>query len=784
MKNRVYGRIGFILLLTIIVGGCTLLVGRHLDQEYGPPSPENRLTDTPGATTIDYRQDVQPLLESRCIVCHGCYDAPCQLDLSAHEGIERGANKDLVYNAGRLLAAEPTRLFVDAHSPAEWRKKQFYPVLNERVQTKEANLKGGLMAKMLQLKRQHPLPTISPLPPSFDFGIERAQYCPTLEEFDEFAKTQPLWGMPYGLPNLSDREYHTLKTWLEEGARYEARPPLEAGVLANMTKWETFLNGETPKEQLMSRYLYEHLFLAHLHFEESPGLFFRLVRSGTPPGQAITLIATRRPYDDPNVDRIYYRLEPVQTTILAKTHMPYLLNAQRMARYRALFLDPSYEVPTLPSYDAEASANPFETFAFLPPQSRYRFLLDEAEFTLMNFIKGPVCRGQVALNVINEHFWVVFGNPDSPALGQKAKFLEKEQRNLRMPSEQQSNATALKNWLEYSRLETQYLAGKIEYLRQQLSSPEDISLDLVWDGDGWNENAALTVFRHEDNATVVKGFVGDEPKTLVLLDYPLLERIHYLLVAGYDIYGNIGHQLNSRLYMDFLRMEGELDFLILLPERTRVETWTDWYRDTSSEIEEFAKVYHERINRQSGIPYRTARHKSELIGMLRERLAPILGRSYAIEQIGNSHVRRELERLSRIQGMPISWLPQNAILSISGSDHQVVTLIHNNGLSNVSHLFFEQERRRPEEDTLTVVEGFLGAYPNALYHVEESQLEDFVGAVESLNSEEEYQTLVSRFGVRRTDPGFWKHSDALQIVYHKKAPIEAGLFDYNRLENR
>jgi hypothetical protein len=44
------------------------------------------------------------------------------------------------------LAIEPTRLFVDAHSPTEWREKQFYPILNERVQTKEANLEGGLVA--------------------------------------------------------------------------------------------------------------------------------------------------------------------------------------------------------------------------------------------------------------------------------------------------------------------------------------------------------------------------------------------------------------------------------------------------------------------------------------------------------------------------------------------------------------------------------------------------------------------------------------------------------------
>ncbi len=785
MNTRPYARIVSTLLLTIIGGGCTLMIGLHLDQQFGTSSPQNRLPTTPETRTVNYWQDVKPILETRCIVCHGCYDAPCQLDLSAPEGIERGANKDLVYNAGRLLAVEPTRLFVDAHSSAEWRKKQFYPVLNERMQTKEANLNGGLMAQMLLLKRQHPLPTVSPLPAGFDFSLEAARSCPTIEEFDAFANTNPLWGMPYGLPDLSDREYRTLRTWLEEGAGYAAPPPLGAGPLAYISKWETFLNGDSPKEQLMSRYLYEHLFLAHLYFDDStPGSFFRLVRSTTPPGQAIDFIATRRPYDDPKVARIYYRFEPVRTTILAKTHMPYALNTQRMERYHTLFLVPDYEVHTLPSYDPEASANPFETFERLPVKSRYQFLLDEAGFTIMNFIKGPVCRGQVALNVINEHFWIVFGNPDSPALAQKSRFLEKEQRNLRMPTEQQSNATALKNWLEYSKLEKNYFAGKVEYLRQHLSTPEDISLDLIWDGDGWNANAALTVFRHLDNATVVKGFVGEEPKTLVVLDYALLERIHYLLVAGYDIYGNIGHQLNSRLYMDFLRMEGELGFLTFLPEQTRVDEWKFWYRDASSEIENFGAVYNQRVNRQTGIHFNTAHHKSELVGMLRQRLRPVLQPSYAIENISNTSVRQQLERLSHIQGVAVSWLPQNIILSISGSEDQVVTLIHNNGLSNVSHLFFEQQRRLPEEDNLTIVRGFLGAYPNALYHVAEAELPDFVNAVENLGSEEDYHALVSHFGVSRSDPDFWKHSDALRIAYHKESPIEAGLFDYNRLENR
>jgi len=64
--------------------------------------------------------------------------------------------------------------------------------------------------------------------------------------------------------------------------------------------WEAFFNGDSLKEQLMSRYMFEHLFLANIYFDElGTDEHFRLVRSTTPPGQPIDIIATRRPYDDP-----------------------------------------------------------------------------------------------------------------------------------------------------------------------------------------------------------------------------------------------------------------------------------------------------------------------------------------------------------------------------------------------------------------------------------------------------------------------------------------------------
>lgn len=133
---------------------------------------------------------------------------------------------------------------------------------------------------------------------------------------------------------------------------------------------------------------------------------FALVRSTTPPGQPVNRIATRRPYDEPNVDRVYYRLVAYPATIVDKTHQPYALNDNKLDRIQELFIKPDYDVKELPSYKPTVAANPMTAFAALPVEARYNFMLDNAQNTIMSFIKGPVCRGQLALNVINDRFWV------------------------------------------------------------------------------------------------------------------------------------------------------------------------------------------------------------------------------------------------------------------------------------------------------------------------------------------------------------------------------------------
>ena len=66
-----------------------------------------------------------------------------------------------------------------------------------------------------------------------------------------------------------------------------APPPLPDAATAQVARWEAFLNGDSLKQRITARYLYEHWFVAHLYFEDLPtGPFFRVVRSRTPPGDA------------------------------------------------------------------------------------------------------------------------------------------------------------------------------------------------------------------------------------------------------------------------------------------------------------------------------------------------------------------------------------------------------------------------------------------------------------------------------------------------------------------
>lgn len=781
-----------LLLAALLLSACGVLMVDQWDRLYGHGDPHRfDQPAPPRAGQVSYRQ-VEPVLSARCAVCHGCYDAPCQLKMTAWEGLARGASTDKVYDGTRLRAVAPTRLFEDAFSASAWRERGFHPVLNERPGIEA--LDGSLIAQMLLLKQQHPLPAgCKVLPDSFNVSIDRPQQCTTIENFADYARQYPLWGMPFGLPELDAAERELLLRWIAEGAPRESEPPTAPLLQHQIDEWERWLNQDSLKQQLVARYIYEHLFLAHLHFGDDSH-FFRLVRSRTAPGRAVDLIASRRPFDDPGVRRVYYRIVPLQETVLLKTHMPYVLDARRMALWRRWFDEARFEVPTLPGYEAEEAANPFATFADIPVSSRYRFMLEEAQYTIMGFIKGPVCRGQQALDVIDDFFWVFFSNPDAIEESEQSRFLAANSANLRLPAELESNAPVLGHWTTYAEGQKRYLNARAAFQRLHQNQTALPGPQLIWNGrdeDGrQNPNAALTVFRHYDSASVEKGLIGQGPQSAWVISYPLLERLHYLLVAGYDVYGNIGHQLKSRLYMDFLRIEGEQNFLSLLPDPAHHAIEQRWYRGAPQSTLDYVAAAHLPLSHRAtedlaGLPPQAA--YAALLGQLGQRVAPALGpQPLRLQNLPSTGLRQALTALEQVHGKSLQWLPQMVLIRLQPAQGEArwLTLLNNSAHKNVAQIFFEDLRRLPDEDTLTLVDGFVGAYPNAFWTVDETRLPELSRRIASLATEADYSALLDEFGMRRTDPRFWPLSDQAHQALRRQGLIDYGLLDYNRLENR
>ncbi|MEM0516059.1 fatty acid cis/trans isomerase [Pseudoalteromonas sp. YIC-827] len=770
------------MLLLVFCTGCAVFGAQKYDSLYGQQLVENRQHPVAIEQQDYFQQEVKPIIDNRCVVCHGCYDAPCQLKMSSPEGIERGTSKDLVYDGTRLLASEPSRLFIDAHTTAQWREKGFNPVLNERQQNPHANLMASVMYRSLALKQQHPLPEQAILGKEFDFSLDRQQSCPTIEEFDDYAIDNPLAGMPYGLPALNSAEMATLTNWLQLGAPLPEAQAISTELQLEVDKWEAFLNRDELKHRLSARYIYEHWYLANIYFADvERGQFFKLVRSSTPPGQAVKVIATRRPYEDPKVERVYYRLLASHSTVLAKTNIPLALNDGKLARLQQQFIDTDYQVSRLPGYNIEVASNPFKAFAAIPVRSRYQFMLDEAELIIRGFIQGPVCRGQIALNVINDQFWVAFVDPQFIGAEQFEQFLERHEDALDMPAQEQSNALPISSWVKYAAKQSKFLEAKAALANEVFADGRHLTPDLLWQGEGHNDNAALTIFRHFNSATVVKGWVGEAPKTAWILDYSLFERIHYLLVAGFDVYGNVGHQLITRLYMDFLRMEGEDNFLSLLPLEERAQLRAHWYRRSPKSLVEFLKDSDIRFTQPSGISYSSDDMQQELYNKLAAKLEPVLSKRYDYRQ-----APEVLQRLNKLDSKAVNLLPQVSYILVGDkeSEYQAYSLVHHNAHYNISSLLREEAQRAYDEDKAMLVPGFIGDYPEALWVLSEEQLPAFVQGLEQVRNEQQYRALKSRFAVRRSDPDFWHYSDLLHRVSQRYRGIEYGLLDYNRLENR
>ncbi len=782
MKNR-YLYLSLIVLL-MITAGCI------------KKAPEPIIVQVP-TRPINYLNEIKPILDKRCAVCHSCYNSPCQLKLSSFEGVDRGGSKDAIYNATRLNTMDPTRLFYDAKTTEEWRKKNFHSVTDN---TAGSGLNNSLMLQILNHKMKNPEVT-----GEYHSEADDLTCSATAIELDGYLSKHPNRGMPFGFPPLKKDEFELIAGWLAQGThgpspaeQQKLTTPKEADAI-QIAKWETFLNDTDPKHVMTARYLYEHLFLAHIKFGTDTNEYYELLRSRTPSGAPVDLINTIRPYDDPGAETFYYRFRKIHSTIVHKTHMVFNFDDAKLARFKELFIEPKWlEQPHVMGYDHIESANPFDLFQQIPPRSRYQFLLDNAHYIIMTFIRGPVCRGQIALNVIHDHFWVMFQDPDHDLSVQYPAFLKFQKDNLILPIELGSKFPVhdLIGNRYHKAIERYYKARQEFYMTHNFAGQ---GYDAIWKGNSPSDSPILTVYRHFDSASVHKGVLGDLPRTMWVIDYPQLERIYYALVAGFDVYGTLGHQLAIRLYMDGLRIEGESYFLGFMPKELRRPMMESWYKGVDPED----VVYYD-----AGIPtkidFKTDHPRQEFIEeIVHHRILPETG--IAFDKVNYFPAGKVFPPLpdtyetfdDYLQGFQAVSKPGTEFFSLvndfnanivyirirknDGKD-VVISMIINRWHDNVQFMFDEKSALDPTKDNANFIKGFVGSYPNYFIDVHQDDLPEFfdllthLGEIDASKAKSHFY----KYGINRANKKFWEEYDWFQARFNANQPVHSGLFDLTR----
>jgi len=779
MKNLY---VSFVLLL--IVAGCA------------KKAPDPIAVQLP-THSVSYLHEIKPILDKRCAVCHSCYNSPCQLKLNSYEGVDRGGSKKSVYNATRLTTMDPTRLFVDAKTTEEWRQKDFHTVIESSV---SGGLNNSLMLQILNHKMKNPEST-----GEYRSEAEDLTCSETSIELDGYLSKHPNRGMPFGFPPLKQQEFELIAGWLAQGARgptdaeqQKLTSPKEVDA-AEIEKWESFFNNPDPKYAMTARYLYEHLFLAHIKFDSDTNEYYELLRSTTPPGSPVELINTVRPYDDPGTEAFYYRFRKIHSTIVHKTHMVFDFDDAALARYKELFIDPDWlEEPHLVGYSESGSANPFESFGQIPPRSRYQFLLDNSHYIIMTFIRGPVCRGQIALNVIHDHFWVMFQDPDHDLSVQYPGFLKLQKNNLIMPIEKGSRFPVIDLvGNKYDKALSAYYEARQNYYMTH--NYDGQGYDAIWKGNKASDSPILTVYRHFDSASVHKGVLGDLPRTMWVMDYPQLERIYYALVAGFDVYGTLGHQLAVRLYMDGLREEGESYFLGFMPEEQRRPMMESWYKGVDPK-----NVTYYDAGIPSKIQFKTDDPKREFIEeIVNNHILPETGIKF--DKVNYLPAGKEFPPLPDQYETMADYLQAFRSVSQPGTEFfslvddfnanvvyirirkndgtdAVVSLVINRWHDNVTFMFNEKKALDPTKDNADFLVGFYGSYPNYFIDIQQDDLPDFFDLLANLSklSEEEASMRFRKYGINRANTNFWEHYDWFQERFNREQPVQSGLFDLNR----
>ena len=149
-----------------------------------------------------------------------------------------------------------------------------------------------------------------------------------------------------------------------------------------------------------------------------------------------------------------------------------------------------------------------------------------------------------------------------------------------------------------------------------------------------------------------------------------------------------------------------------------------------------------------------------------------------------------MQTIADIKGERLRAFPDAAFVRIKTDNPETdlaYTLIRNKAYLSVTSLLADESKRDNRDyahDTLTVVRGMEGSYPNFFFVVEPDELEDFTDRIININTLDDYERFAGIYRIRRTNDSFWETADWFQDEYAEQLPVRSGLFDLNRYANR
>lgn len=745
---------------------------------------------SPPGTSVTYSSEIQPLFDNRCIACHGCIGSACNVKLSSFRGVERGGFGENPY-AMRFGAAPRTGMDVHA-TTEEWRNVGFYPIVSRGKNAAE-NRAGSMISQLVTAGHKSNQPGFSRQALMASYKDRYKHSCPsTAEALKVHLAANPAEGMPYGLPALSDTQLNHIDQWVLAGSPGPTEAELaKASTLANpeaVARWESFFNQADAQHQLVSRYIFDHVYLSTLALDESPGELFKLVRSKTAgnsvaeaaAGKAtpkVEVIDTPKPYDNPmvyaGVEQFYYRLQKVTFKPVQKNHFVWQLGQDDVAHLESVFFDRKW------AQDENFSApwdvgNPFAMYQAIPAKSRYLFLIENSAIIVGGITSGPVCLGQTATYAVKDQFWVYFMDPDhdvsvlDPQLGLGSWDALMDRSPVGNERYDVAYGNAVKSLF-----------------------PQGYTIDALWDGNKTNKNAWLTILRHESNTWVMTGRQGGIPRSQWVMGFSGFERIYYDTVAHFEYWGGDAGKLETVGFFNFLRQEFEDDFLLFLPADVRVKIRQEWSKgigDVGLHLTSFAaKDQPSPIKNNDpghplvGVVSNIEAHMGPIVSGPVDHLNPWVKQPYPLEKgIANFD-----EWTQAIAMMTVTtdyqfprYLPSLTVMRVKkGTESRLYSLVANRVYETQYTILFQNGEALPDLDTMSVYPDVVGGFPNLFMEIDIEQGPAFIQELQNIGSLADFLEFRDRYAVLRNQDNFWATYDWFNDWNFTNRKQDAGVLD-------